>query len=159
MNDKSLREHLKKSLRWHDAHADWKAALAGLSPKNRGVRPSGSPHSVWELFEHMRLAQRDILDFCINPKYVSPEWPSGYWPKHSAPPSPAAWNKSVKSFHNDLNAMAKLVSDPKIDLFARIPHGSGQTILREALLLAGHNSYHLGQIVLVRKLLGDWPAN
>jgi uncharacterized damage-inducible protein DinB len=157
MNDKSLRDHLKKILRWHDAHADWKTALAGLSPKNRGTRPPGSPHSVWELFDHMRLAQRDILDFCRNPKYVSPEWPSGYWPKHAAPPSAVAWNKAVKTFHSDLDAMAKLIADPKIDLFARIPHGDGQTILRESLLLADHNSYHLGQIVLVRKLLGDWP--
>ncbi len=157
MNEKSLRDQLKNILRWHDAHADWKAALAGLSPKNRGARPPGSPHSVWELFEHMRLAQRDILGFCINPKHVSPDWPSGYWPKHSAPPSAAAWNKAVKTFHSDLDAMAKLVADPKIDLFAPLPHGSGQTILREALLLADHNSYHLGQIVLVRKLLADWP--
>jgi uncharacterized damage-inducible protein DinB len=157
MNDKPLRDQLKKFLRWHDAHADWKTALARLSPKNRGVRPPGSPHSVWELFEHMRLAQRDILNFCINPKYVSPEWPSGYWPRHPAPPSAAAWNKTIKAFQKDLDAMANLVANPKINLLARIPHGDGQTILREALLLADHNSYHVGQIVLVRKLLGDWP--
>lgn len=157
MNDKSLRDQLKKMLRWHDAHADWKAALARLSPKNRGIRPPGSPHSVWELFEHMRVAQRDILNFCINPKYVSPEWPSGYWPRHPMPPSPAAWNKTVKAFQKDLDAMAKLVANPKINLLARIPHGDGQTILREALLLADHNSYHVGQIILVRKLLGHWP--
>ena len=159
MNDKSLREHLKKALRWHDAHADWKSALASLAPKNRGALPPGGPHSVWQLFEHMRLAQRDIFDFCINPKHMSPEWPSGYWPKGSAPPNAAAWNKSVRSFQSDLDAMAKLVGDPKVDLFAPIPRGSGQTILREALLLADHNSYHVGQIVLVRKLLGDWTGS
>jgi len=156
LNDKSLRDHLKKALCWHDAHVDWKGALGGLTPGNRGARPPGSPHSVWELFEHMRLAQRDILEFCVNPKYTSPEWPSGYWPKLAAPASAAAWNESLKGFQKDLEAMAKLVGNPKIDLFARIPHGEGQTILREALLLADHNSYHVGQIVLVRKLLGDW---
>ena len=159
MNDKSLRDHLKNLSAGTTPMPTGKPRLQAFRPKIAASVRQAVPHSVWELFEHMRLAQRDILNFCINPKYVSPEWPSGYWPKHSAPLNAAAWNKTVKEFQSDLDAMAKLAANPKIDLFARIPHGSGQTILREALLLAGHNSYHLGQIVMVRKLLGDWPAN
>jgi hypothetical protein len=156
VNDKALREHLRKVLGWGEAHADWKQALAGLDAAHRGVRPAGSPHSAWELFEHVRLAQRDILDFTLDPKHVSPEWPSGYWPKNSAPADDAEWEKSVRAFFHDLQEAEKLVSDPRTDLFARLKHGTGQTILRQALLLADHNSYHLGQFVLVRRLAGAW---
>lgn len=159
MDEKALREHLKKNLSWHDAHLDWKAALESLAPKQRGTKPPGAPHSAWELLEHIRLAQWDILEFCRNPKYVSPDFPSGYWPKEATPPSEAAWEKSVKTFGRDLGEMQKLIEDPKTDLFAPIAHGSGQTILREALLLADHNSYHLGQLVLLRRLIGAWPQS
>jgi DinB family protein len=156
MSEKTLREYLQKVLNWHDAHADWKAALAGIPAKARGAKPKGAPYSVWELLEHARLAQWDLLEFCRNPKHVSPDWPSGYWPKSPAPPSAAAWGKSVREFFRDLEEMQKLVADPKTDLYAPIPWGDGQTILREVLLLADHNAYHLGQIVLVRRLVGAW---
>ena len=156
VNDKALREQLRKVLSWREAHADWKQALAGLDPAHRGVRPPGSPHSVWDLLEHARLGQRDILDFALNPKHVSPDWPSGYWPKSLAPADDAEWEKSVRAFFHDLQGMENLVSNPRTDLFARIKHGTGQTMLRQALLLIDHNSYHLGQLVLVRRLLGAW---
>lgn len=157
MDEKSLRDYLRRFLSWHEAHLDWKAALKDFPAKHRGTRPHGAPHSAWELLEHMRLATHDILEFSRDAKHVSPEWPSGYWPAKPAPPSAAAWDKSVKALEHDLEEMGKLVADAKIDLFARIPHGSGQTILREALLIADHNAYHLGQLVLVRRLLGCWP--
>jgi uncharacterized damage-inducible protein DinB len=119
-------------------------------------KPSGAPYSAWQLLEHMRIAQRDILEFSRNPKHVSPEWPEGYWPTKEAPPTKAAWSNSVRAFRSDLRAMQKLVANPASDLFARIPHGDGQTLLREALLVADHNSYHLGQLVMLRRLLGAW---
>jgi hypothetical protein len=122
----------------------------------RGKRPEGAEHSPWEILEHMRLAQSDILEFSRDPKHTSPEWPSGYWPKKQAPPNSTAWNKSVKAFQADLKATCQLVERPSTNLYARIPHGDGQTILREALLIADHNAYHLGEMVLVRRLLGAW---
>jgi hypothetical protein len=155
-SDKALREQLRKVLDWREAHADWKQALAGLDPSHRGVRPAGSPHSVWDLLEHVRLAQRDILEFTLNPKHVSPDWPSGYWPKNLAPADDAEWENSLRDFFRDLQEMQKLVSNPRTDLFAKIPHGTGQTVLRQVLLLVDHNSNHLGQLVLVRRLLGAW---
>ncbi|MGA3293608.1 MAG: DinB family protein [Candidatus Acidiferrales bacterium] len=159
MDEGMLRDYLRRFLNWHEAHADWKAALKNLPAKHRGTRPKGAPHSPWELVEHIRISTHDILEFSRDAKYVSPDWPSGYWPKKPAPPSAAAWDKSVKSLEHDLEEMGKLVADPKTDLLARIPHGSGQTILREALLIADHNAYHLGQLVLVRRLLGCWPEH
>ena len=156
MDERMVREHLRKALSWSEGHVDWKTALAGLPAPLRGQKPAGAPHSAWELLEHVRIAQWDILEFSRDPKHVSPDFPSGYWPESPVPPSDAAWEKSVKSFQSDLEAMGKLVVDPKIDLTAPIPHGSGQTILREALLLADHNGYHLGQFVLLRRLLGTW---
>jgi hypothetical protein len=138
---------------------DWKKAVAGIEEEKRGMRPKGADHSPWELLEHMRLATWDILEFCRDGKHASPDWPAGYWPKKPAPPSRAAWERSVESLERDLEAMGKLVVNPKTDLLAAIPHGSGQTILREVLLMADHNAYHLGQLVLVRRLLGCWPEN
>ncbi|HMD30731.1 MAG TPA: DinB family protein [Candidatus Acidoferrales bacterium] len=157
MDEKSLREQLRQFVGWGEAHANWPDALKNLPARLRGVRPAGAPHSAWELLEHARLAQHDILEFSRNPKHVSPDFPSGYWPKSPAPPNGAAWEKSIRAFLRDREAMRKLVADPKTDLLARIPHGSGQTVLREALLTADHNAYHLGQFVLVRRLLGAWP--
>ena len=156
MNEKLLRRQLAQSLAWGDAHLDWPQALEGFPPELRGVRPKGAPHSAWELLEHVRIAQWDILEFSRNPKHVSPDFPAGYWPRSAAPPSPAAWSNSVKTFLRDRKDFQQLVTDPKTDLFARIPHGSGQTILREVLLAADHNSHHLGQFILVRRLLGAW---
>jgi hypothetical protein len=154
----ALRQHLLDLLRGHNAHLDFEAALADIPSKLRGVKPAGAPHTAWQLLEHMRIGQWDILEFSRDPKHKSPSWPEGYWPKTEAPPSAASWNNSLRSFRADLKGMAKLVGDKKTDLVARIPHGTGQTILREALLVADHNAYHLGQIVLLRRLLGIWKA-
>ncbi len=156
--DQLLREHLAGLLRGGNAHVEFKDAVAGLPPKLRGARPPGAPHTAWQLLEHMRLAQWDILEFSRNARHVSPEFPEGYWPKTEAPPSDAAWDQSISAFEKDLRAMERLVKNASTDLYARIPHGEGQTILREALLVADHNAYHLGQLVLVRRLLGAWPA-
>ena len=157
MNEhQALREHLLYLLRDGGAHLSFEKAIAKLPPKLRGARPRGVPHSPWRLVEHLRIAQWDILEFCRNPKHVSPDFPGGYWPAGDGPPSAAAWNKSVAAFRADLRAMQDLVADPATDLFARIPHGQGQTILREALLVADHNAYHIGQLVVVRRLLGAW---
>jgi hypothetical protein len=155
-NDKALREHLVYLLRGGGAHAGFEAAIKDLPVAMRGKTPRGAEHSPWEIVEHMRIAQWDILEFSRDPKHVSPEWPSGYWPKTQAPPNSTAWNKTVKAFRADLKAMCDLVGDESTDLCARIPHGEDQTILREALLIADHNAYHLGALVLVRRLLGTW---
>jgi len=152
----SLRKHLLELLEGGGAHAKFDDVIKGLPAKLRGTKPAKFPHSPWMLLEHMRLAQRDILEFSRNAKHVSPPWPSGYWPKTEAPPNAAAWNKSVQQFRRDLKAMQNLVANKKTDLFARIPWGDGQTVLREALLLADHNSYHLGQMLDVRRMLGAW---
>ena len=152
-HDQSLRQHLLELLKGGNAHMDFDAAVADFPAASRGVRPPGLPHSAWELLEHLRIAQWDILEFSRNPKHVSPLWPGGYWPANPAPPDAAAWEKSVQAFRSDLAEMRRLVEAPETDLYARIPHGDGQTILREAMLVADHNAYHLGQLVLVRKLL------
>jgi hypothetical protein len=154
----SLRRHLADLLTGGNAHVDLDGALKGLPAKLRGMKPKGAPHTAWQLVEHIRIAQRDILEFSRNRKHVSPAWPDGYWPKTEAPPSGAAWNKSIRQVRADLEAMQKLVASKKSDLFRPIPHGDGQTLLREALLLADHNAYHIGQLVLLRRLLGGWPA-
>jgi uncharacterized damage-inducible protein DinB len=154
----ALRQHLLDLLRGRNAHADFDTVLADFPSRLRGVKPPAAPHTGWQLLEHMRIAQWDILEFSRDAKHKSPGWPEGYWPKTETPPSAASWNNSLRSFRADLKAMAKLVADKKTDLFARIPNGSGQTILREALLIADHNSYHLGQIVILRRLLGVWKG-
>lgn len=151
-----LQKHLVDLLQGGNAHADFDAAIARLPVKLRGVHAKGCPHTAWQMLEHIRIAQWDILEFSRNPKHVSPKWPDGYWPKTAAPPSAAAWDKSVRAVRADLAAMVKLVTSKKTDLFQPIPHGDGQTILREALLLADHNAYHVGQLVLLRRLLGAW---
>jgi len=151
---RALRDQVVALLRTGHAHlgfedvvADWPAAL-------RGARPPGQPFTPWRILEHIRISQWDIVEFTKSAKHVSPEWPSGYWPDTDAPGDDAVWDRSVAQVERDLRAMAKLVADPKTDLFARIPHGTGQTILREALVLADHNSYHLGQLLLLKRLLG-----
>jgi hypothetical protein len=135
---------------------NFEQAVADLPEKLRGAKVGGVPHTPWRLLEHMRIAQWDILEFSRNAKHVSPDFPNGYWPPGDAPLDAAAWDQSVAAFRADLQAMIDLVTDPAIDLFARIPHGNGQTILREALLVADHNAYHLGQLVFLRRCLGAW---
>jgi uncharacterized damage-inducible protein DinB len=156
--DRLLRKQLASILSWEDAHVGFERAVADLPAADRGTVPSGCAHSVWQLVEHLRLAQRDILDFCIDPEYRERRWPEDYWPGTAAPPDEAAWTNSLAGFAKDREALADLALDPSIDLFATIPHGSGQTYLRELLLVAGHGSYHIGQIVLVRRALGDWTG-
>jgi len=156
--DRSLRQHLVDLLNGGSAYAKFDDIVPGIPAKLRGKKPDGLPHSPWMLLEHMRIAQQDILEFSRNRKHVSPAWPEGYWPRTEAPPSAAAWNTSIKKFRADLKAMQALVKNPKADLFTKIPWGSGQTILREALLVADHNAYHLGQLLDMRRLLGAWPA-
>ncbi|HTS36761.1 MAG TPA: DinB family protein [Candidatus Solibacter sp.] len=155
-NDESLRKHLLELLDGGSAHIKFEDAIKNFPSNLRGERPAKAPHSAWMLLEHMRIAQRDILEFSRNQKHVSPDWPGGYWPKTVAPPSDAAWSNSLRQFSRDLKAMQNLVANKKTDLFAKIPWGDGQTILREALLVADHNAYHLAQIVDLRKMLGDW---
>ena len=155
-NDAALREHVLNLLREGHAHATFDQAVKGLPVELRGKTPKGAEHSPWQLLEHLRLAQWDILDFSRNSKYKAMKWPDDYWPKEKAPADEKAWDKSVRSFKKDLKEICALVEDPKTDLFAKIPHGDGQTILREALLAADHNAYHVGQLVLVRKMLGTW---
>jgi hypothetical protein len=154
--DKQLRKQLVKLMSSGEAHASFEDAVKGLPAKLRGVLPEGAEHSPWQLLEHLRIAQEDILDFSTNSKYKHRKWPDEYWPESPAPPDGKAWEKSVKAFNADLKKICALVEDEATDLFAKIPHGEGQTVLREALLVADHNAYHVGQLVLVRKLLGAW---
>ena len=153
---KALREQLRRILSWQDAHVGFEKSVEGLSPKLRGVRVEGFPHSAWELLEHMRLAQWDILDFCRNANYKELHWPDDYWPSSPEPPSESAWDDAIASFRADREEVQAMAKDESIDLFAKIPHGSGQTYIREILLIADHNAYHIGQLVAVRRQLGAW---
>lgn len=153
---KILRDHVLHLLRGGGAHLDFDSALSDLPHNHQGAQPKSLPHTPWRLLEHMRIAQWDILEFSRNPKHRSPPWPDGYWPDGLAPASQIAWDRSMQTFHEDNQAMQDLVADPSTDLVTPIPWGDGQTILREALLVADHNAYHLGQLVTVRRLLGAW---
>lgn len=155
-HDKALREQLRKILDWEDAHAGFDSAVKGLPSKLRGAAAPGLPHTAWQILEHLRRTQHDILDFCVNADYKELRWPQDYWPEGPAPPSEKAWDESVAAFVRDREALKKLALDAEIDLFARIPHGSGQTYLRELLLVADHSAYHVGQLVDVRRALGAW---
>jgi len=157
--DSLLREQLVAVLDGGHAHATFDQAVKDFPAEFRGKKAKGLPHTAWMLLEHLRIAQSDILEFSRNPKHVSPEWPAGYWPKKEEPPSPTAWDKSIKAFQADLKAMQDLVKDSKTDLFAKIAWGDGQTILREALLTADHNAYHIAQLVDLRRLLGIWKES
>ncbi len=156
--DAALREHLVSLLTGGNAHTTFEDAVKNMPAELRGKRPKGAEHSPWQLLEHLRIAQWDILEFSRDAKHKSPKWPEEYWPKSPMPPDEKAWDKSVRAFRRDLKTLCALVSDAKTDLYAKIPHGDGQTILREVLLTADHNAYHLGQLVLVRKLLGAWKG-
>jgi len=157
--EEALRTQLARMLGWHDAHATIEAAAQGLEPSLRGVKAAGLPYSAWQLLEHLRRAQLDILEFCRNPDYQELNWPADYWPREAAPPDEEAWDRSLAACLADRAELARLAEDQAVDLFARIPHGSGQTCLRELLLVADHNAYHIGQLILLRRLLGAWPAN
>jgi uncharacterized damage-inducible protein DinB len=154
-DDQTLRAQLRRILDWEDAHASFDRAVAGLPARLRGTAPEGWAHSAWQLLEHLRICQHDILDFCRNPKYVEMAM-EDYWPPSAKPPSPKAWSASVAAIRHDVAALKRLAADRGIDLFARIPHGSGQTYLRELLLVADHNAYHVGQLVALRRALGSW---
>ena len=153
-----LRALLQRLLAWEDAHANFDSAVEDVSPEVRGVRPKGLPHSLWQLLEHIRICQRDILDFCRDPDYKEPKF-EDYWPGTSAPPSEDAWDRSIENFRADREDLKQLASDSNINLFARILHGSGQTYLRELFVVADHNAYHIGQFIAVRQLLGNWKAS
>ena len=152
-HDQSLRDQLVAMLKGGHAHITFDKTVEHFPLDRIGVRPPGMPHSAWELLEHIRIAQNDILKFSESADHVSPEWPGGYWPASPAPGDAKDWGKSVRSFRADLTAFEKLVQDPKRDLFEPFPRGEGQTLLREAILIVDHNSYHLGQLLLVRRVL------
>lgn len=153
--DKSLREHLRRLLDWEDAHVNFDTAVEGIPASARGVAPERLPYSLWQLIEHLRITQRDILDFCLDAAYVEPP-PKHYWPSSAGPQDDAAWKESIAAFRRDREALKQLAVDTSINLFARIPHGTGQTYLRELLLVADHNAYHVAQLVAVRRSLGVW---
>jgi uncharacterized damage-inducible protein DinB len=154
--DAAIRDHLARLLDWEEARVGFDAAVADVPARMRGTQPPGLPHSLWQLVEHIRITQHDILDFCRNKNYEEMTWPDDYWPASAAPPSDAAWKKSLSRVRADRKALQQLARRASIDLTQRIPHGSGQTWLRELLLAADHAAYHVGQIVLVRQLLGIW---
>ena len=154
--DSQLRQHLLDLLKGGNAHATFEDVVDDFPIELVGKKPAGQPHTAWRLLEHLRLAQWDILEFSRNAKHESPKFPEGYWPDGDAPSDEAAWKRSVKSFQNDLKAMQDLVSDAKTDLYGKIPWGDGQTILREVLLVADHNAYHIGELLMIRRLLGAW---
>jgi hypothetical protein len=155
--DASLRQHLRRLLAWEDAHVSFDTAVDGIPEDARGSTAPSLPHSPWQIVEHLRRTQRDILDFCTDSAYSEPPM-SEYWPRSVAPEGSDDWERSVRSFRDDRERFAHLVVDGAVDLFARIPHGTGQTYLREVVLLADHTAYHVGQLVLVRRALGVWPS-
>jgi hypothetical protein len=155
-HDRALRAQLQKLLDWEDAHAGFDSAIEGIPPDKRGVAPNGLPHSPWQLLEHIRRTQWDILDFCRNPEYVEPKSMEEYWPDGPAPPSARDWDESVAAVRRDREELKEMAGDPKLDLFAKVPQGTGQTFLREMVLVADHTAYHVGQLVLTRRLLGIW---
>lgn len=153
-----IRQQLARILDWEDAHAGYEAAVRDFPHDQQGIRPNGFPYSAWELIEHVRITQRDILDFCQAAVYRELRWPQDYWPASPTPPTSNAWAQSVASFQSDRNALKQIALNPKLDLTAVVPHGSDQTYLRELLLVADHNAYHVGQLILVRRALGVWPS-
>jgi uncharacterized damage-inducible protein DinB len=157
VNESILRAHISRALDWADAHVDFDTAVAHMPADLQGAKPDGATHTPWELLEHLRLAQEDILDFCRNSEYGERNWPDEYWPPSPVPPDAGAWGRSSDAFRRDREDLKRLALDPSIELFAAVPHGTGQTYLREFLLVIDHNSYHLGQLVSLRGQLGCWP--
>jgi uncharacterized damage-inducible protein DinB len=156
VNEKALRAQLVKLLDFEEAHVGFDKAVKGIPPRMRGQLPQGTEHSLWQLVEHLRIAQGDILEFCRTAKYKEKQWPDDYWPKTLGPRGAADWAKAIAGYRRDRQALQRLAANPKIDLLAAIPHGTGQTYLREILLVADHNAYHIGQIVALRRRLGIW---
>lgn len=154
-----LRQHIASVLNWRDAHAHFDDAVADLPVEHRGIAPAGLPYSPWQLLEHIRRTQADILAFCARPDYQEGKWPDDYWPPTPAPPDDQAWDASIAAYHRDLAQLQALVRDETCDPFGRVSAGTGQTFLREFLLVADHTAYHVGQLVAVRRILGDWPAS
>jgi hypothetical protein len=156
MDDKAFRAHIAKLLDWEEAHVGFETAVKGIPPSMRGAVPDGWEYSAWQLVEHIRMAQADILEFCLTAKYKAKKWPDDYWPKARAPRTAAQWTASIVQYRKDRKALQKLATDPAIDLVSEIPHGTGQTYLRELLLVADHTAYHVGAIVVLRRQLGIW---
>jgi len=154
--DRAIRKQLLEFLKGGNAHASIEDAVKDFPAALYAEKPKGAPHNAWQLLEHIRIALHDLLEFCTNPKYQAPKWPDGYWPKKNAPASDEAWNASVKALTNDIKEFEKLVESPDVDLYAKIPWGENQTILREILLAGDHTSYHVGQLVMLRKQLDAW---
>jgi uncharacterized damage-inducible protein DinB len=153
----SIRTLIARLLDWEDAHASFDKIVSNLPPKLRGQVPAGLPYSPWQLLEHLRITQEDILDFCVNASYKERDWPDDYWPRAKAPPRESAWDESLERFRKDREALKQLALDERIDLMAVVPTGEDQTYLRELLLVADHTVYHLGELVVVRRALGAWP--
>ena len=157
-DDQLLRQQIARTLDWEDAHAGFESAVKGLRPELRGKVPNGLPYSPWQLVEHIRITQSDILDFCVAPKYKEKEWPKDYWPDRPEPPSEKAWDESIAAVKRDRAKLAALATDTKTDLTAAVPNGTGQTYLREILLTADHTAYHVGELIVARRLLGAWTS-
>ncbi len=157
-SDSMIRDLVARSLGWAEAHVSFDDAVRDLAAHLRGVRPAGLAHSSWEILEHIRIVQRDILDFSLNGRYDEREWPADYWPKSPEPPDERAWERSITAVCEDRSRLQQLARDAQIDLTAVTPHGTDQTYLRELLLVMDHTAYHVGQLVLVRRLLGAWPS-
>lgn len=155
-DDTAVREHLARLLAWEDAHVGFDKAIRGIPVELRGKRPAKLPYSAWQILEHLRITQHDILDFCVNANYQELKWPDEYWPSSPVPQSARAWTESIDQFRRDRQALQDLASDPRIDLTARIPHGTGQTYLREIILAADHSAYHIGELVVLRRALDAW---
>jgi uncharacterized damage-inducible protein DinB len=158
MASTAVRDLLSNALAWQDAHATFDDAVGGIPAAVRGIQPASLPYSAWQLLEHLRITQRDILDFCVDASYAEKTWPDDYWPSSPAPESETAWERSIREYIADREALQKLAADTSVDLEAKIPHGSGQTYLRELVLVIDHSAYHVGQLVLVRRLLGCWKT-
>ena len=158
MSDEAIRDHLRRLLDWDDAHVGFDTVVADIPAALRGQKPAGLPYSPWQLVDHLRRAQADILDFCVNPRYEELEFPHDYWPESAAPASEGEWDDCLRRFRDDRRALQALAANSTIDLTSCIPHGQGQTYLREIVLAADHTAYHLGELVVVRRLLGIWPS-
>lgn len=159
MDDDLIRSHVVRLLSWGDAHVTFEEATEALPYELQGVKPAILPYSAWQLLEHMRITQRDILDFCRDSDYRELSWPHDYWPAAPEPPSREAWHESVEAFLRDRSALVSLAEEASLDLGAAIPHGSGQSYLRELLLVADHSAYHLGELIVVRRLMASWPVH
>jgi uncharacterized damage-inducible protein DinB len=157
-NETALRQQIAKALDWQEAHASFDAAVVNFPPALRGKIPAGLPYSPWQLVEHIRRTQADILEFCIAAHYEEKAWPKDYWPDSPEPPSASAWDESIAAVRRDCAALATMATDAKTNLTSRVPNGDGQTYLREILLVIDHTAYHVGELVVLRRLLGAWPS-